>query len=427
MSTQTHRLSVHGHDAAPGEALRIAMVTETYPPEINGVASTLPHFVRGLLERGHFVQLIRPRQARDQLALSSGRFDEVLTGAWPIPGYPSLRMGRFASARLHRQWLWHRPQIVHIATQGPLGYSALIAAQRLGLPVSADFRTNFHAYARHYGASIFATSVLAYLRHFHNRIDATAVPTAALRDDLAGKGFARLHVIGRGVETRSFSPVHRSAELRLQWGLGATGMALLNVGRLAPEKNITATLAAYDAIRQQRADTRLIMVGDGPMLADLRRTRPDVIWAGAQRGMELARTYASADLFLFPSLSETFGNVTLEALASGLPVVAHRHAAAAQLLSQGVGGLLADGFDLGDFVRAALHVAQMDAAQRTQLGVAGCALAQANAWPAVVTHFERFLRDTMARARPLSERSTPRSVGFHPPAASHRGARQRAS
>ena len=213
--------------------LRIACVTETYPPEVNGVAVTMARVVEGLVSRGHVVDLLRPRQAGergtgDRPVSVDGLLLHRLPGL-PIPRYSDLRMGLPAAGRLKRLWQVERPDIVHIATEGPLGESALRAARSLDLPVSSDFRTNFDAYADHYGLGILRRPISAWLRHFHNRCDVTMTPTEALRAELAQQGYRRLQVLTRGVDTQRFQPGHRSEALRAAWGVGPDDPVVLKL------------------------------------------------------------------------------------------------------------------------------------------------------------------------------------------------------
>jgi glycosyltransferase involved in cell wall biosynthesis len=291
--------------------------------------------------------------------------------------------------------------VVHIATEGPLGWSALQAARHLQLPVTADFRTNFHAYGQHYGIAWLTKPILAYLRSFHNLAHCTMVPTDALRTELAASGFERLRVVGRGVDTALFDPAKRSTELRSSWCAGEDTLVLAYVGRLAAEKNLDAVLAAFDATRALRADTRLLFVGDGPLVGALRARCPQAIFAGHRAGDDLAAHYASADMFLFPSQTETFGNVTTEAMASGLPVVAYNSAAAGQLIRSGGNGLLAMGHDHAAFVRAALLLAG-DGLLRQALGAAARQTACSIDWRSVVSRFEHVVLQTIDSSRNAS-------------------------
>ncbi len=340
--------------------LRVALVTETYPPEVNGVALTLERLVSGLRERQHDIQLIRPRQAAaDAMPPDGGPVltEQVLMRGLPIPRYPHLRMGLPAKRALLGLWTPRRPDLVHIATEGPLGWSALQAARKLRLPVSTDFRTNFHSYSRHYGMAWLQKPIAAYLRRFHNQAQCTMVPTASLQAELEALGFQRLLVVARGVDTQRFDPARRSEALRASWGLRAGEQVVLSVGRIAPEKNLDLLLRSFEAMRQVNPGLRLVVVGDGPGRAALQQRCPDAVLAGSRSGVDLAEHYASADIFLFPSLTETYGNVTPEALASGLAVLACDYAAAAELIRHGDNGLLAPRGDGEAFVRRAMDLA----------------------------------------------------------------------
>ncbi len=379
---------------APHRSLRIAFVTETYPPEVNGVAMTMARIVEGLHDRNHDVQLIRPRQAGADSPDDGPRFQEVLMRGLPIPRYPNLRMGVPSKRALVQLWSRHRPDVVHIATEGALGWSALQAALHLKLPVCSDFRTNFHAYSQHYGIGWLRKPIMAYLRKFHNRCACTMVPTEALRRELAKAGFQRLNVVSRGVDTHQFNPLRRSPALREQWGVAPGDLLLVHVGRLAPEKNLNTLLLAFEAIRRTHARARLLFVGDGPLRTDLQARCPSAVFAGQRCGEDLAAHYASADLFLFPSLTETFGNVTTEAMASGLPVVAFNYAAAGELIRSGANGMLAPFGDAAAFVRAAQDLAD-DCAWRQRIGAAARATACELAWAQIVERFEGRLTEAI--------------------------------
>ena len=338
------------------ERLRIAIVTETYPPEINGVAMTLGRLIAGLRQQGHTIQVIRPRQLGDD-ALAGQDGSQVLVRGIPIPRYSGLQFGLPARRRLLAAWRDTPPDIVHIVTEGPLGMSAVAAARKLGLPMTSSFHTNFHRYSKHYGFGWLRGLIAGHLRKLHNRTAATFVPTRALAAELGADGFANLRVMARGVDTALFSPTRRSASLRQQWGLGEHELAVLYVGRLAAEKNLRVVLAAFDAIAVDRPDAKLVFVGDGPMTERLKRQCPQAVFCGSRRGGDLAAHYASGDLFLFPSLTETFGNVTTEALASGLCVLAYAHAAAAEVISSGDNGVTVPAGDETAYIEAACMLA----------------------------------------------------------------------
>jgi glycosyltransferase involved in cell wall biosynthesis len=378
------------HFPAAWRSMRIACVTETYPPEVNGVSLTVARMVEGLHRRNHDVQLVRPRQAAEAGTESAERFQEVLLKGLPIPRYPSLRMGVPSKRTLIQLWTHHRPDVVHIATEGPLGWSALQAALQLKLPVCSDFRTNFHTYSQHYGVGWLYKPIMAYLRKFHNRTLCTMVPTEALRRELAQAGFRNLAVVTRGVDTVQFGPARRSEALRAAWGAGPDTLVVSCVGRLAREKNLDVLMAAFEAIERQHPQARLLVVGSGPLRAELEARCPQAIFAGQRTGDDLAAHYASADLFLFPSLSETFGNVTTEALASGLPIVAFDYAAAAQVIAAEEQGVRVPFGDSEAFVRAAVALA-LDGPRRDRLGRAARVRATELDWESIVQRFEGVL------------------------------------
>jgi glycosyltransferase involved in cell wall biosynthesis len=404
--------------------LRIAFVTETYPPEVNGVAMTLAELVRRLHARHHQIELIRPRQGHEDAGLrpaqsavadpAQGRsaIREILVRGIRIPRYSQLRMGLPARSALLHSWSNQRPDVVHIATEGPLGWSALQAARTLKLPVSTDFRTNFHAYSRHYGMRWLHKPIMGYLRKFHNQADRTTVPTRTLMGELTACGFERLVVVARGIDAERFDPRHRSLALRQSWGLAVDDLAVLYVGRLAAEKNLELLADAFEAIARVNPKARLILVGDGPMRAALQARLPDALFCGQQMGHELARCYASADLFLFPSKTETFGNVTVEAMASGLPVVAFADGAALELIRPGQNGVSIALDDDAGYVSAATRLA-VDSDTCRALGAVARETALQLDWETIVDRFEVVIRSA-AQGRfgtiPMGTVSAPRPI-----------------
>ena len=387
-------------DIHPGlqRPLRIACVTETYPPEVNGVAMTIARLVQSLRERQHTVQVVRPRQPGDATADGT----DVLVRGVPIPRYAGLRMGLPCTGTLVKLWKAQRPDVVHIATEGPLGRSALLAAKALGLPVCSDFRTNFHAYSRHYGFGFLCRPIIAYLRRFHNATQCTMVPTQALHDDLAKEGFRGLTTVARGVDVRRFDAAHRSEALRAQWGAAPGDLVVTCVGRLAPGKNLRTLVAAFEAIRRQHPRARLVLVGDGPMRKELQARCPDAIFAGQRMGADLAAHYASADLFLFPSVTETFGNVTTEAMASGLAVVAFDYAAAHRLIRHGDNGALVPFDDSAAFVATAARTAT-DLANCRVLGARARISVQALDWDSIAAQVEGVMASVIRAVEPAPD------------------------
>ncbi len=381
--------------------LRIAVVTETYPPEVNGVAMTLGRLVDGLQVRNHQVQLIRPRQHSDDQPQPTATLSEHLQRGIALPRYEGLKMGLPAKAALTRLWARQRPDVVQIATEGPLGWSALAAANKLRLPVASDFHTNFHSYSSHYGFGLLRRAIVAYLRKFHNKAAVTLVPTEGIRRELLAHGYENIEIIGRGVDTQLFHPGRRDAALRAQWGVGEYETAVLYVGRLAAEKNLSLVFSAFDAMHQARPATRLVLVGDGPERAGWQAKRPDAIFCGTQVGEALAAHYASGDVFLFPSLTETWGNVTIEAMASGLAVVAYDCAAAEEIIRHDENGLKVAPEDQAAFIAQAVSLVS-DVARQRRLGTAAAARAAQLSWDAIIDSFERVLL-RLAHPEPATE------------------------
>ncbi len=387
--------------------LNIAVVTETYPPDINGVAHTLSKIVDGLQRNGHVLWLIRPKHQASDTATRSDRYQEILVKGLPIPFYKQLRMGLPAKRELTRLWSRQRPDIVHIATEGPLGWSALQVAKKLKLPVSTDFRTNFHAYSQHYGIGWLSGAIMAYLKKFHNAAQATMVPTSQLQGELDKVGFKHLSVVPRGVDTDVFSPDHRNEALRSSWGADSTTRVLLYVGRLAPEKNLKLVIQTYNNLKRNHADIKLVLVGDGPMRAGLEKDNPEVIFAGFQTGASLAQHYASGDIFLFASQTETFGNVTLEAMASRLAIVAFHHAAAGELIQSGVNGMLARTHSALDF-EMGVQTYLNNQALMQHVAHQACLSARALSWRMIVERTEGVFHHVMHQhSQSFSHHSTP--------------------
>jgi len=331
--------------------MRIAIVTETWPPEVNGVALTVQSLARGLVTLGHDVEVVRPRRHDD--ADAPPEFDEHLLPGAALPRYAGLRVGLPAQGPLARAWSRRRPDALYVATEGPLGHSALRAANALGIAACTGFHTRFDDFAAHYGLGLLTPLVFTWLRRFHNRGRATLVPTESLATFLRAHGFRHVRLLRRAVDTDLFHPRRRDDALRREWGVADGELVILHVGRLAAEKNLDLAVRAFEAIRA-RQPARLVMVGDGPVRDTLAARHPEIIFTGVRRGEDLARHYASGDLFLFPSLTDTFGNVTLEALASGVPVIAHDYAAAREHLHDPRAGCRVPMDDEQAFIDAAL-------------------------------------------------------------------------
>jgi glycosyltransferase involved in cell wall biosynthesis len=378
-------------------------VTETYPPEINGVANTMSHLAEGLARKGHRIELVRPRQRGEGPLQSHGAGTETLVPGLPMPGYRALRFGLPVYGRLRRSWRQNAPDVLYIATQGPLGHAALAAGRRSGIPTLTGFHTRFHQYSSHYGLGLLKGPIVRALRRFHNRSDATLVPTAELRSELVGLGFRNVHLVSRGVDTTLFDPRRRSQDLRLGWGCPPFGPVVLYVGRLAAEKNLDLALRAFRHIAEATPGARFVLVGDGPARQHLSDGFPELILTGPKVGVALAEHYASGDLFLFPSLTETFGNVVLEAMASGLPVIAFDYAAAGVCIRNQENGVKVPAKEDDAFVNAAVAAAG-DARLLGAMSKRARVTAEDMSWDRVVQDLEqRFLQVIRLRGERRNE------------------------
>ena len=384
--------------------MKIALITETYPPEVNGVAMTNQRMVRGLIGLKHRILLVKPRQASAP-DISSEQLRVLDCFGLPIPTYSDLKIGLPAPGQLEQAFEEFQPDVVHIATEGPLGFSALRAARKLGLPATSTFHTNFQDYCADYGAAFAGRLMLGYLRWFHNFCAATTVPDEGLIERLGQAGLERLKMLGRGADTELFDPARRSRELRRSWGAGPDNPVALYVGRVAAEKNIPLVLRAWQKARAKHPNLRMVLVGDGPVRRELEREWPDVHFAGMRYDADLATHYASADLFLFASESETFGNVVVEGLASGLVVLTYDYAAGRQFIRSGENGFLVEKGDAAAFEAKLTHMlsdskawhAVREAARKT---------AEAHPWSATIETFSSILQEATLVEQNLSQVDT---------------------
>ncbi len=368
--------------------MKITFVTDTYAPQPNGVATTLHRLVIGLRELGHSVDIIRPAVL--------GCTDEGLeVPSIALPNYPEVRVGLPMRLRLQTRWFKNRPDVIYVATETPLGASAISAARALNIPVASGFHTNFQQYMAHYQLPLLERATISYLRHLHNRSSSTFVPSRDVIDQLNGQGFKNLELLPKGVDTQLFSPRKRDSLARSEWGATNSSIVGLYVGRIAPEKNLPLLVRTFTELRRRFPDFVGVFVGNGPKLEVMKHDHPEFIYAGVQRGEDLAKSYASADLFVFPSLTETFGNVTLEAMASGLAVLAFDYAAARQHIRDGENGYKVPFGDEDAFVAKAL--ALVSAPNLDQVRVEARASARKVRWKKVVRRFQQNLIEMIQR------------------------------
>lgn len=356
-------------------SLKITLVTETFPPEINGVALTLEKLHNFLNISGHQPSVIRPRR------FSETRKPELVQG-FPIPMYPKLRFGIGSPLRLYQTIKSKMPDIIHLATEGPLGLACLGIAKSLRIPVVSSFHTNFDLYANDYKMGFLSSGISHYLRWFHNQTEATFAPSNACLERLQALGYKNTKIWTRGVDTSLFNPIQKDLNFKSKIGLSETDILLLYVGRLAPEKNIGSLLETFKKARstlnKQGKNLFLALVGTGPLVgqSDLEKTN-GIILPGELRGNHLAQWYASADIFVFPSTSETFGNVILEAQASGLPVLCLNSQATQERICNHHDGILAANIE--EFERLLTDLTA-DKSKRDYLGKNAFITAKSQKW-----------------------------------------------
>lgn len=308
--------------------MKIVIVTDAWYPQTNGVVTTLNRTGTCLREMGHEVMYVTPEKFR----------------TIPLPTYAEIRLSLFPYAKVARMLDEFAPEAIHIATEGPLGGAARRYCRRRGLKFTTAYHTRFPQYVR-MRAPIPVSVSYAVLRRFHRQAQRTMVPTESIRKELTDKGFSNVVIWSRGVDTETFQPGDKNF-------LQAPGPISMFVGRVAVEKNIEAFL------RLSLPGTKYV-VGDGPDLQALSQKYPDVQFVGYKFGEELVKHIAAADVFVFPSRTDTFGLVMLEAMACGVPVAAYPVAGPIDVVQQGVTGVLDE--DLGKAVTAALKLNSKDA------------------------------------------------------------------
>lgn len=303
--------------------MRIAIVTDAWKPQVNGVVTTLTHVGECLARVGHTIRFITPLDFRTV----------------PCPTYPEIRLALRPGSKLRALLDAFAPECIHIATEGPLGWAARAYCLRRGLPFTSAYHTQFPQYLR-LRAPIPLRLSYALLRRFHNAAARTLVATQSVYDELSERGFRNLVLWPRGVDASVFKPYDKAF-------LPDPRPIALYVGRVAVEKNIEAFL------RLSLPGTKIV-VGDGPDLERLRSQYPQVRFVGYRRGKELARYYAAADLFVFPSRTDTFGLTMLEAMACGIPVAAYPVTGPKDVVQDGLTGALDE--DLERACRRALEL-----------------------------------------------------------------------
>ncbi|WFE27040.1 glycosyltransferase family 1 protein [Solwaraspora sp. WMMD791] len=356
--------------------MRVAVVTESFPPDLNGVAHSVVRVAEHLVARGHEPLVIAPAPAAaSRTAVERHPYPVVRVPSLPVPVYRSFRLG-LPSRRLTEVLTAHAPDVVHLASPFVLGARGLTVARRLRLPTLAVYQTDVAAYARAYHLGWSVATVWRWLREIHNAADRTLAPSTAAAADLTANGIERVRIWGRGIDPVRFDPAHRCESTRRS--LAPDGEVLVGyVGRLAAEKRVDLL-----AETSRLPGVRVVVVGDGPARRELERALPAVRFLGARHGADLARLYASLDVFAHTGPHETFGQTVQEAQASGVPVIVPAAGGPIDLVASDVTGLLVPPGD-GAALAAAVADLVADPARRSRLGRAARAGVAGRTWAAI--------------------------------------------
>lgn len=371
---------------ADARGIRLALCSDTFAPQLNGVTRTLERLTSAVRARGGEVRVFSVADPEAVPGDDVHRFPSAAFWA-----YPELRLALPSAATLARELGRFRPTVVHAATPFGVGLAARAASRLLRVPFATSYHTSFNAYAHFYKLGALARPGWAFLRWFHDSGARTWVPTESVRAELRARGFHRLGIWSRGVDRARFSPAFRSTMLRASLGLGPDDVLVAYVGRVALEKGVDVLARAMHLVRRAAGRRRVVfaVAGDGPYLAACREEVPaDVVFTGTLTGDALSAFYASADLFVFPSTTDTFGNVLLEAMASGLPILAADAGPTRELLATGA-GIMVPGGDAAALARAIRALAD-DPGHRARLVAAGHMQARRMSWDAV---FDRLVEE----------------------------------
>ena len=390
-------------DRAAPQAPRVLYCTDTYPPQVNGVSVVTALSVAGLRARGWDCVVVAPKYP-DVLPQGpqhrrSGEDQTIDIPSVAFPPYPDIRLAAPAYARVSDVVRDFKPDIVHSATEFMIGRLGQIAAKRAGAIRLSSYHTDFSRYTEAYGMPWLRGVVSRYIKRFHSRSARVFTPSAPARGDLLKLGLTDVQVWGCGVDLTSFSPERRSVPLRGAYGIDDS-VVFLHVGRLAAEKGVDKIVRAFNRARDllPAGAARLVIAGSGPEEAALRSLAgPDVLFLGIlDRKRALPRLYASADAFLFSSLTETLGLVVLEAMASGLPVIATPAGGVADHLRDNVNGIAYPAFDVDAMANAIVELT-LNYGRRRQLSEGARRTALALDWESELDRLDASYRAVLAR------------------------------
>ncbi len=385
--------------------MRVAIITENFLPKLDGVTRTLARLLEHLQTNGHEALLLGPDSGMEKYAGA----ELIGTAGLPFPFYPELKFNFFRPLFMRRLNEF-RPDIVHLVDPVILGATGVAAARFFNIPLVSSYHTNLAAYCEHFGFGLLTRPMWLYNRFIHSQCALTFCPSPSTAAMLRLQGFDHLRIWPRGVDMRLFQPECRSEELRASWlserDEPQNKTVLLYVGRVSWEKNLRLLIQAYQGMDTTRC--HLVIVGDGPAYAEVQQefSGLPVTFTGYLRGSELATAYASADVFAFPSYTETFGQVVLEAMASGLPVAGLLSEGVCDLVEQDRTGFLLDAQKLSEEeqvggYRSLLTRLIEDESMRREMSLAASIRAHSHTWHEAMESLVRGYHEVIETHQPL--------------------------
>ncbi len=377
--------------------MKIAIVTENFLPKLDGVTRTIAMLLEHLQKKSHQAIVLGPEGSVDEYAGAK----VVHINGIAIPFYPELKF--LLPTRGFKSYIQDfQPDIVHLADPMLLGMAGIYWAQKQSIPIVAGYHTNIANYMSHYGLGPLAPTAWKYRKFLHNQCDVTLCPSQSTAKVLEKQGFERIKIWPRGVDSVLFHPAKRSAEIRKSLGAeDDTTPLLLYAGRLSHEKNISTLAEAFRIISAGHPVCRLVVVGDGPARQDLEQSLAGlpVTFTGYQRGEDLAVYYASCDIFIFPSTSETFGQVVQEAMASGLPVIGANAEGVCDIVRDGETGLLTAPQNAEE-TAAAAHMLLYNPDELRRMRQNARAFAETRSWSEIMDNLLHVYEDILKNPAP---------------------------
>jgi len=385
--------------------MKVAYFTESLPPLVDGVSHTLGYLKKSL-EKYNIDHLFFSPFAPGGAAWQ-GKAVQVLSV--PFPLYPKYKVSLPAFHNLTYTLDKFEPDIVHICSPFYLGKFAIRYARQRGIPIAGSFHTRFVSYLKYYGFGWLEGFGWYYLRKFYNKCDLCLVPSKATMRELSDVGFKNVELWSRGMDLNRFSPAFADRSLKNRWSPDGKPIAVF-IGRLVKEKDVETLLAVHKLLREKGTEYQLVFVGEGPMRGEIEKNAPDAILAGHLDGDDLSRAYASSDIFVFPSTTESFGNVVMEAAASGLPAVGSTEGGVGELIQDGETGFVAAPGDIRTYAEK-LELLVRNETLRNSMSAAAVEFASKRSWDNINSRLIEQYRILIERSRLDKESGVSAVVG----------------